>query len=89
MLQRSKCRSSRSDMIPKWMVFGKLAVVRPDTSRMEVAITFVDAADVFEIGGYISMVSTLRGQWTTDDTFDHAHQLRITYRDREGTQYVS
>ncbi len=76
---------------PKWMMFGEVAVVRPDTNPVEVPITFVDAADVFEVGAYISMISTLRGQATiTDDVAAHdAHPLRITYRDREGTEYVT
>jgi hypothetical protein len=76
---------------PKWMMFGKVAVVRPDTDPAEVAITFVDAADVFEIGGYISVISTFRGEATiTDGVAAHdAHPLRISYHDREGTEYVN
>jgi|GEM_PF-5861978 len=76
---------------PKWMMFGKVAVVRPHADPVNVPITFVDGADVFEIGAYISMVSTLRGgSNVTDDVAAHdAHPLRITYHDREGTKHVS
>jgi hypothetical protein len=46
---------------PKWMNFGKIAVVRPDSDPVRIPISYVDAADVFEVGSYLSMISVLRG----------------------------
>lgn len=75
---------------PKWMIFGKIAVVRPNSDPAEIPITFEDADDVFAVGAYISMVSTLRGAAQTADEAAHDdHPLRFTYRDRTGNEYVN
>jgi hypothetical protein len=75
---------------PKWMKFGRIAVVRPGSDPVRVPISYVDAADVFEVGAYLSMIAGLRGESNKPDdaSADDGHPICIRYEDRHGAKQV-